>query len=62
MRKPCPQFHIERQKVLQTEEIKNLLRKYENLFRELTDITGQKVDDLDEVQDVFSTLKAEVTT
>ncbi|XP_018561726.1 prostatic acid phosphatase-like isoform X2 [Anoplophora glabripennis] len=59
VRKPCAQYHIERDKVINSEEVKNLFKYYEPLFKELTEVTGQNVTDFDGVQDVFSTLQAE---
>lgn len=60
MRRPCANYHIERQKVFDSPEVKELLNKYESLFKQLTEISGQKTEDFDAVQDIYSTLLAEV--
>lgn len=44
----------------QSAEIKKKLKDSETLFHELTQLTGKEVKDFDDVQDVFSTLRAEV--
>lgn len=36
------------------------MEEYDSLFKELTEITGQKTEDFDGVQDIYSTLLAEV--
>ncbi|CAG9770170.1 unnamed protein product [Ceutorhynchus assimilis] len=59
VRLPCANYHKERSKVLATEEIQNKLKEYQDLFEGLTKHTGRTVKDFDDVQDVFSTLKAE---
>lgn len=41
-------------------EVQKLLKDYEPLFKELTEITGQKTEDFEGVQDIYSTLLAEV--
>lgn len=60
VRRPCANYHIERQKVFDSPEVQKLLKKYDSLFKELTEITGQKTEDFDGVQDIYSTLLAEV--
>lgn len=60
VRRPCATYHIERQKVLNSSEIQDIFKQYDSLFKELTEITGQKTEDLDGVQDIYSTLLAEV--
>ncbi|XP_074039574.1 prostatic acid phosphatase isoform X2 [Leptinotarsa decemlineata] len=59
VRRPCPQYHIEKERVMNSPEVKSMMAEYEDLFRELTEITGQKVEDFDGVQDIYSTLMAE---
>lgn len=51
---------MELDKVKQSAEIKKKLKDSETLFHELTQLTGKEVKDFDDVQDVFSTLRAEV--
>lgn len=59
VRKPCAAYHIERDLVIASQEIQQLLSDYQPLFDSLTEYTGNTVEDFDDVQDVFSTLKAE---
>lgn len=61
MRKPCPQYHIEMDRVLGLEEVRNQMETNRGLFEELTAITGQNTKNFDDVQDIYSTLKAEVS-
>lgn len=60
MRIPCPQYQKELDRVKQTEEIKEKFSKYSHLFGNLTQITGQEIDDFEGVLDIHGTLKAEV--
>lgn len=60
VRRPCANYHMEREKVFNSSEVQKLLKQYESLFKELTEITGQKTEDFDGVQDIYSTLLAEV--
>ncbi|KAJ8985186.1 hypothetical protein NQ317_018215 [Molorchus minor] len=59
VRQPCAQYHIERDRIMKSEEVQKLFQEYEPLFREITEITGQNVSDFDDIQDVFSTIQAE---
>ncbi|XP_028130269.1 prostatic acid phosphatase isoform X2 [Diabrotica virgifera virgifera] len=59
VRKPCPKYHVEKKKVFESKEVKDMLSKYEDLYKELTDITGQKTEDFEGVQDIYTTLMAE---
>ncbi|XP_057663613.1 prostatic acid phosphatase-like isoform X1 [Diorhabda carinulata] len=59
VRKPCPKYHKEKEKVKKSKEVQDLLKQYEELFKELTDITGQEVHDFEDVQDIYTTLQAE---
>ncbi|KAJ8921163.1 hypothetical protein NQ315_013635 [Exocentrus adspersus] len=59
VRKPCAQYHIERNKVIKSETVQDLFNQYDSLFKDLTEITGQNVTDFDGVQDIYSTLLAE---
>ncbi|KAJ8967045.1 hypothetical protein NQ314_003162 [Rhamnusium bicolor] len=59
VRKPCAQYYIEREKVIQSDEVQKLFQHYEPLFKKLSEMTGENIIDFDGVQDVFSTLKAE---
>lgn len=46
---------------MRLEEIQRMLDDNKGLFEELTRITGQETNSLDGVQDIFSTLTAEVS-
>nr|CAH7742768.1 unnamed protein product [Callosobruchus chinensis] len=59
VRKPCPQYHIEKQKVMESDEVKTKMDAYRTLFTEMTEITGMEVKDFEDVQDVYTTLLAE---
>ncbi|VEN39548.1 unnamed protein product [Callosobruchus maculatus] len=59
VRKPCPQYHIEKQKVMESEEIKSKMNEYRTLFTEMTEITGMEIKSFEDVQDVYTTLLAE---
>lgn len=47
--------------MIATEEIKNKFKENQDIFDALTEHTGRTVKDFDDVQDVFSTLQAEVS-
>ncbi|XP_063930430.1 testicular acid phosphatase homolog [Zophobas morio] len=59
VRKPCAQYHLELERVMKTPEIQTKLKQHEDLFREISDVTGKTVTNFDDVQDVYSTLRAE---
>ncbi|RZB39347.1 venom acid phosphatase Acph-1 [Asbolus verrucosus] len=59
VRRPCAQYHLELDRVMQTEEIQNKLKENEELFKELSEITGKTVENFDDVQDIYTTLRAE---
>ncbi|XP_030747512.1 prostatic acid phosphatase-like isoform X2 [Sitophilus oryzae] len=59
VRKPCAAYHIERDRVVASQEIQDKLKSSQQLFDDLTNYTGRSVKDFDDVQDLFSTLKAE---
>ncbi|KAG5676091.1 hypothetical protein PVAND_005945 [Polypedilum vanderplanki] len=58
VRKPCPRYHEELVRVMQ-EDISDELKKNANLFDELTNITGLHIQTPDDIQSLYSTLKAE---
>lgn len=59
VRKTCPRYHEELERVL-AEDAKKELDEYKNLFSELSNMTGMAIKTPDDVQSLFSTLKAEV--
>lgn len=60
VRRSCPRYHEELQRVF-ANELKSELEEYSPLFKELSNITGWKIESYDEAQSLFSTLKAEVS-
>lgn len=61
MRIPCPRYHEQRQKIMNSAEILEELETYESLYDYLSIHTGIAVRDPDDVQSIYSTLKAEVS-
>lgn len=59
VRTPCPRYHEALETVLSNDAAKTL-RDNQPLFEELTKITGLEIKTPDDVQSLFSTLKAEV--
>ncbi|XP_066144133.1 prostatic acid phosphatase-like isoform X4 [Euwallacea fornicatus] len=59
VRKPCAAYHRERDRVVKSEEMQSRFKQYQDLFKGLTKYTGRVVKDFGDVEDVFSTLKAE---
>lgn len=59
VRKPCAQYHIELDKVMAEGEVKNKLEDNQKLFQDLSKITGLVIKDFDDVQSLYSTLRAE---
>lgn len=58
VRTSCPRYHEESQRVF-AEDLKDELDSYSSLFKELTNITGLEIKTPDDVQSLYSTLKAE---
>jgi prostatic aicd phosphatase len=59
VRKSCPRYHEELERVL-AENAKKDLDDNRQLLDELTNITGMAIKTPDDVQSLYSTLKAEV--
>lgn len=59
VRKTCPRYHEELERVLAVDAKKDL-EKNKALLDELTNATGMAIKTPDDVQSLFSTLKAEV--
>jgi prostatic aicd phosphatase len=59
VRKTCPRYHEELERVL-AEDAKNELEDNKILFEELSNATGMAIKTPDDVQSLYSTLKAEV--
>ncbi|KAB0791597.1 hypothetical protein PPYR_03397 [Photinus pyralis] len=59
VRRPCPQYHLELEKVEHSPEIQRQLQEEGPLFTELSRITGKNIKNFEDVQDVYTTLMAE---
>lgn len=59
VRKTCPRYHEELERVL-TVDAKKELEDNKVLLEELTNLTGMAIKSPDDVQSLYSTLKAEV--
>lgn len=55
----CPRYHEERQKIMNSTKVLEELNTYRNLYGYLSSHTGLIVQDPDDVQSIYSTLKAE---
>lgn len=60
VRTTCPRYHEELERVL-AEDAAAEIKKNEQLFKDLTRITGMDIKTPDDVQSLYSTLKAEVS-
>ena len=59
VRRPCPKYHLELQRVLNTPEIIARLRSEHSLYVNLTQHTGKEIKNFEDVQDIFTTLMSE---
>lgn len=59
VRKNCPRYHEELERVL-NEDVGNEIRSFDGLLRKISNITGLQIVTPDDVQSLYSTLKAEV--
>jgi prostatic aicd phosphatase len=60
VRQACPRYHQELERVMQ-EDVRDELARNARLFDELTNITGSSIKTPDDVQSLYSTLKAEAS-
>lgn len=60
VRKNCPRYHEELERVFK-EDVAEEINFHKNLLADLSRITGLKIETPDDVQSLYSTLKAEVT-
>lgn len=56
----CPRYHEERLRIMNSTEVLKELKTYEHLYKYLSTHTGMSIQDIDDVQSIYSTLKAEV--
>ncbi|KAL5234543.1 hypothetical protein ACI65C_001953 [Semiaphis heraclei] len=55
----CPRYYEERQKIMNSNEVLKELNTYSDLYSYLSNHTGLTIRDPDDVQSIYSTLKAE---
>ncbi|XP_060837396.1 prostatic acid phosphatase-like [Rhopalosiphum padi] len=55
----CPKYHEERHKIMNSAEVLEELNTYSDLYSYLSNHTGLAIKDPDDVQSIYSTLKAE---
>uniref|UniRef100_A0A2S2N7B8 Prostatic acid phosphatase n=1 Tax=Schizaphis graminum TaxID=13262 RepID=A0A2S2N7B8_SCHGA len=58
----CPKYHEEKHKIMNSAEVLEELNTYSDLYSYLSNHTGLTIKDPDDVQSIYSTLKAEVGT
>lgn len=59
VRLPCAQYHLELERVIKSDKIQKRLKEHEKLFNDLSANTGKSIKNFDDVQDLYSTLRAE---
>ncbi|XP_058461270.1 venom acid phosphatase Acph-1 [Malaya genurostris] len=59
VRTSCPRYHEAHNAVLESEDIQHLMRANEELFSNLTKLTGMDIKTPDDVQSLYSTIRAE---
>lgn len=59
VRTPCPRYYEALQEVYELPEVKKVLEENAKLFQELTELTGMDIKSPDDIQSLYSTLRAE---
>ncbi|KAF5286470.1 hypothetical protein FQR65_LT12553 [Abscondita terminalis] len=59
VRKPCPQYHLELNRVLKSKDVRHKLQELQPLLDDLSKHTGKKIENFEDVQDVYTTLMSE---
>lgn len=59
VRTPCPRYYEALEEVFELPEVKKVLEENAQLFKELTEHTGMNISTPDDVQSLYSTLRAE---
>lgn len=59
VRTPCPRYYEALQEVFESPELKQLYRDNEEMYNELTELTGQDIKTPEDIQSLYSTLRAE---
>lgn len=60
VRTPCPRYHEALDEVFKTAELQKVLAENAQMFKELTEYTGMPISTPDDVQSLYSTLRAEI--
>lgn len=60
VRTPCPRYHEAVDEVLASDEVQKVLKENAQLFQELTEHTGMPIKTPDDIQSLYSTLRAEM--
>lgn len=59
VRTPCPRYYEGLEEVFKTPELEHILNENAELFQELTELSGMRISTPDDVQSLYSTLRAE---
>lgn len=59
VRTPCPRYYEALKEVFETPELKQVQSDNEELYKELTELTGMDIKTPDDIQSLYSTLRAE---
>lgn len=59
MRTPCPRYYEALKEVFESPELKQVQSDNEELYKELTELTGMDIKTPDDIQSLYSTLRAE---
>jgi len=59
VRTPCPRYYEALKEVFESSELKQVQNDYQEMYDELTELTGMDIKTPDDVQSLYSTLRAE---
>lgn len=59
VRTPCPRYYEALKEVFESPELKQVQNDYEEIYNELTELTGMEIRTPDDIQSLYSTLRAE---
>ncbi|KAL3270774.1 hypothetical protein HHI36_021300 [Cryptolaemus montrouzieri] len=59
VRKPCAQYSLEQIRAKNLSKVQEKLTKFQPIFKAVSELTGQKMEDFADAEDVYSTLLAE---
>ncbi|XP_034950111.1 venom acid phosphatase Acph-1-like [Chelonus insularis] len=57
----CPKYTMERMKIQNETLVQNMNKKYKPMFEEVEHLSGQKMNSLSDISDIYGTLKSEET-